>query len=205
MIDLKDLKPSTAYVLQVAAKNEHGWGEYGKASEFKTKEDPKFQPFKGIKFDIDESTLVGWKKVYDEPYSHHSSKLFHDDFKSFYAACEDAKWIMLGGRKHGTGKLQLAAMVSKEWFLKEDKSCVKTIGTTSKAVAHNGAYWYYTKALRRKAVGSAEEATISLNNPDTHNQNSKFRLSWRLTDYGYRCGSTCGLNDSTYHKVVYVG
>ena len=80
------------------------------------------------------------------------------------------------------------------------------VGTTNKAKAHNGAFWY---CVANRAFGFAPSPAVSLGSADTVDPQGRKdgdrRMSWHLNGSGgYRAGRETGLNSSReWLKVVY--
>ena len=136
-------------------------------------------------------TNQGYSYVYNETYSHYTTKSEMETIKS---SCLPSTVLCLGGRDSTNDVLLVVSC----------GLCSVVLTPTARVTPnlHNGAYWYYTPNY---SMGFAPNATIYQNQADNYDQSNNQRVSWDLDDSGgWRLGSlTSSLNyNSRYYKVI---
>jgi len=163
---------------------------WGSVLEFFGLEKVVYPPmvFSGIKTNFKMSNLAGWEVVVCKPYSDETSL---EDFQ-LPGVPEDSA-VLVRARKAGADELLLAAMGRLDVI-----TANKALNATQ---LHNGAYWYCTAG---KSIGFAPDATVCMDNADSHDRESLCRMSWNLNKRGsYRAGSHVKLWESKgFEKIM---
>ena len=140
-------------------------------------------------------TNQGYSYVYNEPYSHSTTKSEMETIKS---SCLPSTVLCLGGRDSTNDVLLVVSC----------GLCSVVLTPTAKNTPnlHNGAYWYYSPDISgSRSIGFAPNSIINQYTADYYDLSNNQRVSWRLTGYlaGWRLGSLTYLDsDSRYYKVI---
>ena len=151
-----------------------------------------------LKFLDDEA--AGWTKHVEAPYSHHSSV---DELREIP---KHATHVFVGARKAEGAKSVALAAIGERRVVVPGAGGGASVGSTTRARAHNGAFWY---CVPEHSFGFAPSANIALGAADTTDSGGRKdgdrRLSWHICDAGgYRAGKDCGLDGSdAWLKLVY--
>ena len=136
---------------------------------------------------------LGFKLVYDYPYSHFTS---YDEIEAIRAECISSTIMCVGGGNQSDGLLRVVAC----------GNClnITTLTQLGQTTFSGSAYWYFAFGY---SFGFAPDPLIDLISADLQDLSSNLRLSWYLDEYngGYRLGDLIGLfNDNIYYKKVFL-
>ena len=134
---------------------------------------------------------MGFKLVYDYPYSHVTT---YDEIKAIRDECNASTTMCVGGGNQQDGLLRVVACAN----------CltITTLTQYNQTIFSGSAYWYF---LFGYSFGFAPNSLINLNYGDIQDLSSNMRLSWLLDEVhgGYRLGNLTYLydDDINYKKV----
>ena len=140
--------------------------------------------------EISKLTKSGFKLVYNEDYSHHTTK---SELFSILSTYGEDELLCVGGMRTGSENIELCAFGLTKNVISQT--------TRNKPNMHGSVYWYLTD---RYSFGFSPVDKINQYSADVEGQSDKKRLSWRLcgSSGGYRVGDVIDLHSSTSWKKI---
>eukprot|EP00483_Globobulimina_turgida_P011729 UN11751 len=176
--------------------------------EKKGNEQKVFAPYLGHNtvvhdFDAEELISDGWQCLYDKPYNHVTTT------KELQSLCKNSNSIEVfvgGAQKYNRTHIILGAFGPSSVLHTITNS--KTKAVIPYNVKNKGlykVYWYHNTKDGMQSFGFSSVSKINCGNADTEKENENHRLSWHVRgNYGgYRLGTTMGLSNDEYYKIIY--
>ena len=150
---------------------------------------PCFQPSILQNIEISKLTKSGFKLVYNEDYSHHTTK---SELFSILSTFGEDKLLCVGGMGTGSENIELCAFGLTKNVISQT--------TRNQPNKHGSVYWYLTDGV---SFGFSPVYKISQCNVDLEDTSDKKRLSWYITGSGgWRVGDVTDLWSSTSWKKI---
>jgi len=147
--------------------------------------------FEGIRQDIDEELLGGWRRCHQDTYADQGS------LAQIQARC-DGEYVMYGCRQVGSEEWALLAMGRREMVFRDT-------GPRNDLTRENGVDWYFSQ---QASIGFVPVGTgVERNTCDTLQIQAELRLCWHSNggqiSSGYRCGANSLNGDRGWERGIF--
>ena len=134
-------------------------------------------------------TKSGFELVYNEDYSHHTTK---SELFSILSKYGEDQLLCVGGMRIGSENIELCAFGLTQNVISQT--------TKNQPNKHESVYWYLTDGY---CFGFSPVYKINQYNADFEDTSDKKRLSWHLTGSGgWRVGDVTDLGSSSSWKKI---